>query len=274
MLEEPDSWEAAFYQTYYTAMQCKIGQITSAANLVTSCLENVFGLIRDKVTGEEAQSSAVSEVTARVLLISNMLFNAAQNHYNQFSTTSNAYSEFSSRAEASLNMLYVGGQAIEKYFDNFACAYAMYSAGSGKAESSWVVSKYKTVFDNKVTEMKENSRKKYWEDHAEEKAALEAEKASLHTQIDEKNTRRDKCSAAERAAKCKERIDELTREKSALGLFKSKEKKAVQEKIDAENAELSRWQSEVDRHNSAIDSEVKPLLDRIAEIDAEFAADR
>lgn len=274
MLEEPDSWEAAFYQTYYTAMQCKIGQIASAANLVTSCLENVFGLIRDKVTDEEAQSSAVSEVTARVVLISNMLFNAAQNHYNQFSSTSNAYSEFSNRAEAALNMLYVGGQTVEKNFDNFACAYAMYYAGSQKAESSWVVSKYKSVFDNKITEMKNNRKEKYWEEHAEEKARLEAEKESLQTQIDEKNARKDKCSAADRLAKCRERHDELVKEKNALGLFKGKEKKAVQEKIDAENAEMSRWQSEVDKYNSAIDEEIKPLLDRISEINAEFEADR
>ncbi len=274
MLEEPDSWEASFYQTYYTAMQCRIGQIASAANLVTACLENVFKLIKDKVTDEKAQTDALTEVTERIVRISNTLYNAALNHYNEFSTTNNALTEFTNWAQATLNTLFVGGQEIEKNFDNYACAYTLYYAGSQKADSSWMLKKYKTVFDNSIEEMKKNRKEKYWREHAEEKAALESEKALLQAQIAEHDAGKNKCPAAEKLAKSKERREALVKEKNALGLFKGKEKKAVQERIDAESAEMSRWQGEVDEFNSAIDEKTKPLRDRIAEIDAEFEAER
>ena len=49
LLEDPNSWEAAFYGVYYTAMKCKIGEIASAASSVSNCLESTMDLILKNV---------------------------------------------------------------------------------------------------------------------------------------------------------------------------------------------------------------------------------
>jgi hypothetical protein len=78
---DPDNWEAVFFNTYFKAMQCKIIEIQSAAISVNNCIDTVLNLIKDNVSGEKEQEEAVSEVTIRVIEISNMLFNGAKNHY-------------------------------------------------------------------------------------------------------------------------------------------------------------------------------------------------
>lgn len=47
--ENPLSWEASFYQVYFTVEQCKIIQIESAARAVANCQSSVLTLIRDHV---------------------------------------------------------------------------------------------------------------------------------------------------------------------------------------------------------------------------------
>ena len=94
----------------------------------------------------------------------------------------------------------------------------------------------------------------YWEAHAEEKKSLQAEQENLKAQINSLNTNlNDQIAEINKEiaaipggaeiANLDERINKLTSDKKALGLFKGKEKKAIQEQIDQLTGEKAAIQS-------------------------------
>lgn len=85
IVKDPSSWEANFYTTYYQSMNCKIGEIGMASIRISNCEDTVFNLIKENVTDLDEQRKAVDEVAARLISISNMLFNAYKNHYDGIS---------------------------------------------------------------------------------------------------------------------------------------------------------------------------------------------
>lgn len=110
----------------------------------------------------------------------------------------------------------------------------------------------------------------YWTDHAEEKASLEAEQKNLNSQIAALNASLNDQVAAfnkEIAAipgkseidNIEERIKKLTEEKSALGLFKGKEKKVIQEQIDRANIEKKSIQERMDAAKKEIESKISSV---------------
>ena len=116
----------------------------------------------------------------------------------------------------------------------------------------------------------------YWEEHAEEKETLETEKENLQTQIDildasmvsqiaEINNQIAAIPGSAELANLDERIKQLESDKKALGLFKSKEKKAVQEHIDQAAAEKVAVRSRMEAAK-------KPLEEQIATVRSETLA--
>lgn len=81
LMKDPSSWEAYFYSIYYKAINCKIAEITSAANSVANCISSVFSLIKENITDEEDRKSALGEVCDKAFQISEMLKSAADNYY-------------------------------------------------------------------------------------------------------------------------------------------------------------------------------------------------
>lgn len=71
-----------------------------------------------------------------------------------------------------------------------------------------------------------------------------------------------------------ERIKTLTEERARLGLFKGKEKKILQEKIDAANVELQIISERVQAAIMEIQRKINPLCDRCDEIDNELTMER
>ncbi len=136
--ENPDSWEASFYQIYYTSMECKIIQISSAASALANTLDHVIELIKETVPADE-QEKCITEVSVRCVLAATMLQSAAQNHYNKFSTTDNALDEYYTRV---VNAGYIYGnltEALKKHFPekkeiiaNSAKAYMTYIKSNEK----------------------------------------------------------------------------------------------------------------------------------------------
>lgn len=66
----------------------------------------------------------------------------------------------------------------------------------------------------------------------------------------------------------------MNAEKRSLGLFKGKEKKAVQEKIDAANLELKKIVDKMEDAKKEIEKKIEPLQKRVNEINAEFSKAR
>lgn len=81
--EDPFSWEASFYATYYAAMDTKIGQMADSAATVRNCFNSVLNLIKERVPATE-QEDCVKEIIARVKIIADMyIYNAENNRDNE-----------------------------------------------------------------------------------------------------------------------------------------------------------------------------------------------
>ena len=145
----------------------------------------------------------------------------------------------------------------------------------------------------------------YWEEHKAEKDALDSEKAALESQlssinaqiseiksnnsarVDELRKKRDeKVQEEVEYDRQRDLISDLERQRNACGIFKGKEKKALQERIDQEEAKLSEMKrraeeakkayqepinreiSELNSAPSELSSEAGKLQKRISEINA------
>lgn len=127
LVKDPTSWEAAFYVVYFKAMECKIAYIKSAAISVSNCLDSVLMLIRNHVKTPGEQAAAVAEVAMRSVLIGNMLFNGAKNHYDGIDSDikSNYTQEMVDNCCASRDILYNCGNHIDSIFGDTAAIGAL-----------------------------------------------------------------------------------------------------------------------------------------------------
>lgn len=126
----------------------------------------------------------------------------------------------------------------------------------------------------KKREAQEKRFTEYWNAHPEEKAMLEAEAQSLTQQIVVLNTEINNVPGKAEITNIQGRISKLKTDKDALSIFKGKEKKAIQEQIDAATSELNGVQS---RRNAAIEDinrKIAPLEKRKVAIAEEFTKDR
>ena len=119
-IENPTDWEAGFYSTYFKAMSCKIGEIRSAANSVSNCLDTVIGLVLKHVSGEEEQFRAVNQIVEDCCTIAPLLKRAAESHYNGIgdSIRTNYTQEYLDRACVARDILFTCGDAIDRGFGN------------------------------------------------------------------------------------------------------------------------------------------------------------
>lgn len=153
----------------------------------------------------------------------------------------------------------------------------------------------KIVLERKEKEQTERNSK-YWADHAEEKASLESEQENLNSQISAlKESLNDQVYALNKEISnlpgkaeidnIEERITALYAEMASLGVFKGKEKKAIQARIDQAKVEKKGVQDRMDAERSAIKSKISsikddfekkisPLQNRLSEVNTELTKAR
>lgn len=117
LFDDPNSWEAVYYTTYFNVIQSKIGQISHAADKLGNCLNSVFNLIDEYVpSGEEAQ--AISEVFTKTKEFAHLLHDNARSHYMRFKDTSGSSTEYLSRCSSVYYLLCELGDQLEKRYSN------------------------------------------------------------------------------------------------------------------------------------------------------------
>ena len=79
LAEDPESWEAVFYNTYYKAEQCRIANISLAAESVTNCITTVLKYLKQANAANYAD--AIQEMSIDLIGLAFMLHSAAINHY-------------------------------------------------------------------------------------------------------------------------------------------------------------------------------------------------
>lgn len=117
LIDDPYSWEANYYVIYARAMQCKIIDISSAANSISRIEASALRLIRSSVNPMN-YITAVNEIAVRSMEAANLLAVAAYRHYMDIdeSIRINYLSETVDRIDAALNIYLTCGDEIEAVF--------------------------------------------------------------------------------------------------------------------------------------------------------------
>lgn len=115
LIEDPNSWEASYYTTYFNVANCKIGEISPAADKLANCLNSVFNLIEEYASSTE-ETSAISDIYTTTKNLAELMYASAQNHYARFKDTSNSITEFLYRCDSIYNLLCELGDQLEKRF--------------------------------------------------------------------------------------------------------------------------------------------------------------
>lgn len=113
--EDPNNWEAYFFQVYYKAMQCRVMDISSAALSIANSIDSTMQLI-SKLPDKEEQKKAIDMVITFAQGIAQNFAIVSINHYNQFSTTDNAMAECSSRIVAAKSIFEMLEKSLKKNF--------------------------------------------------------------------------------------------------------------------------------------------------------------
>lgn len=155
LVEDPTSWEAAFYVVYFKAMECKIAQIHSAIVSVNNCIDTVLKLIKDKVVNEDERERAIKEVSNHVLIISTMMARASKNHYEEIGVEikSSFLQGYVDSTFACFNTMYNMGNQLECVFGDlrFACDMAVVAWTAGIDWHSGIIGMLDDKESNKNT---------------------------------------------------------------------------------------------------------------------------
>lgn len=114
----------------------------------------------------------------------------------------------------------------------------------------------------------------YWAEHAEEKKTLEEEAASLKKQVSELETELENVPEKAEKDEASKQLRSLLVKRESLGIFKIKEKKAIQEEIDTVSAKVKTLEGKVNAAQKTIREKIDPLNKRINEINNELTKAR
>lgn len=253
LMKDPSSWEAAFYSAYYTALNCTIAQIESAANAAANSVSSVLIIISRTMPAEQA-SEPVAEIQQRACHLAKLLTQGSKNAYDQ--SASKDFNEYAQRCLASLGIAQTAGSVIYDLWKDCPWAWRLAVSANRTAytlakslKSAIKVNNLFSLFlnpaekavDDYMASLAQHSTAIYWLAHIEERTALENKRAALQAQMEKGKQLLEEMTAEEEAigADLEPRLQTLENEKAALGVFKIKERKALQEQITALEEERS-----------------------------------
>lgn len=115
LAEDPNSWEAVYYSTFFNVAQYVLGRLTSAAAKLENCLKSVFDLIDEYAQDE---SKAITDVYMQTKAFADSLYFSAERRYNEFRDTSGTQSEFYDHCVSIASLLFELADQLEKRYIN------------------------------------------------------------------------------------------------------------------------------------------------------------
>ena len=120
----------------------------------------------------------------------------------------------------------------------------------------------------------EERRREYWEIHFDEKEQLENEKNDLYKEINLLDTNINDLLSNIEKDNIQQEINKLINEQKQLGIFKIKDKKRLDEKINALKGKIDIISENINSQVREIEIEKSKLSQRIKDIDYELNKDR
>lgn len=281
---DPDNIEAIFYSSYGKAMASLIDADIYKRQAAFQVLRNCISIIDDHYQAGDAEENkiAIESITKDlgVMFLSNFVYTERKNGYgvsinNNKNMTFELFAQllFQFR-ESILNIAKVDNHAYlheclkEAYTAILRIPYAWNQNFKNR------ISGWQNEADENIKIAKAQSIKEYWETHPEEKAQLIAQIDSLNHQIEDRHRSIESLPEVQAVNKLQTEIAALQKEKNTLGMFKSKEKKALQDQIAHLNTEFSAARNAQDMSVAPILEEIEALKKQIEEINFEMAKER
>ena len=290
LMEDPDNWEPNFYSAFYEGLNELKGDepggsvivsggrvklnieyrsgLPLAISRIQNCLDSVFACIEEIVDYDE-QIAAVDEVSLNVYYAAEIISSAVDAEHQRMRYE---IDHFASETNDE-------GSIICKGFDKLTLGSTNNSKRDGYKRD---IKDMLSLLDNKSTELEEIIGKRrfdeYWDDHKEQRAALEAEKNYLLEQVlainNEVNATPQKTDGYYSMIELQKRAESLANEEKSLGIFKLKEKKAVQEEMNSVQEQITLIKSHIDSAVNSVKQYLIPVQNRIDEIDNELTRPR
>lgn len=278
---DPNCIEAVFSIAYAKAMSTfavnDIYQREAAFNVLVnsvSIISNMFTLER----GEE-NKKAIYGITTDLekMICSGFVYTEWKNQYGMVYKTDKdkTYTLFS-------NVLNAYRQTIYKIakIDNqpyvYEAAIKLYTTAQSTKIGNWkkVMKEWITIDSAELDKCRNERISAYWAEHQEEHQQLESEKTTLQDDINALQSQVDALPESAEVSSIEKQITELNNEKNSLGLLKIKEKKAIQDKINALNVTLTNAKNRKAEASKSIDNRMMPLKNRLNEVCTELTKDR
>lgn len=281
---DPNNIEAIFYSAYGKAKATLVDSDIYKRQATFKVLMNCISIIDDKYQLERREENKVAingmaEDLAK-MICSDFVFTEWKNGYGQVTKTNKAktYVLFGELLDAYYNTI----QNIKKiddqvYMHEASIRLFQVAILAFPEEAKTAKETLREWIDEEIEALEVLKKKKiaeYWSNHSEEKNRLDSEKASLNAQIAALNESIAVLAEVISVNQIEKKIESLKQERKSLGIFKGKEKKALQEQIDNLNSRLATANIAKDNAVAPIQKEIDKLEIRIIEIDEELTKER
>ncbi len=162
--EDPNNWEAVFFQAYYKAMQSNIASISSAAYSIANSTESTMKLVAD-IQNDSERNNALNAVVIHDINIANTLSSVAFEHWGKFPSVDGARAECATRMSSIKKIYEALEESLKQYFSNDK----EHLLNVQKAENTFVSNRGAFFEDNyRTIETKRLAREISSEDHSYE----------------------------------------------------------------------------------------------------------
>jgi hypothetical protein len=291
--EDPDNWEPVFFSAYYSALdslendnpggsvrvvggrvklsiEYRTG-ISPCIRRIYNCMDSVFSLI-ENIENYDEQQSAVYEVSGGVMSVAEILSSVLDSEYERMKREIDHYARETTDPDYGFI-----GRGFSKMADGSSSQNKQVRASYKKDISEMVSSltQQKIKFDEFIGKRR---FAEFWALNQQLRVALEGEKQSLLELIARLNTEKlntpPKIEGYADMVRLQQEVERLTQEMCSLGIFKFKEKNAVQERINATNHQIAPLQYRIDAAIAEIQQRIFPIQNRVDEIDVELTKPR
>jgi len=280
-MEDPDNWESAFYVAYYSAIyvlrndspggsvQISGGQvslsyayrsgITPCIDAMSNCFDSVFSLI-DGIQDYDEQKAAVDTVCGDVSTLASNLDDIIDTEHKRMDGEILKYAQNIEGGTVSVTIK----------------AQGWYKKNAGNRDSyKQDVSNMRSLANRHRSRIKESAKERrndeFWAENPQLKTELETEKQSLSMQLNTLNQEMAAIPGYSDLGNLNTLIQQLEAQKNALGLFKSKEKKAIQANIDYQKQQYNNVHARLSPAVTAVQNRIDSAQGRISEIDSKLA---
>lgn len=291
---DPTNIEAIFYSSFGKAKASLVDGDIYKRQQVFKVLTNCVSIIDDNYDPQKAKENelAIKEMSGDILMMrgSNFVFTEWKNGYGVVTRTNKhetitLFNVLEAQFVESLENIIKKDEKVYLYelIIKHCNSLINYGTLTDYAKNGWYSKKRnaedrKRALDQKIREQERQAKAeriaKYWEEHASEKAALETEDANLKAQIDRITAEIENVPGKAEIEACQERRRALQQEHDSLGMFKGKQKKELQTKIEEVYQEIHQREDNRRKEQDEIRKTLTPLRTRRKEIEEELKKDR